>query len=293
MHDFYGLPTDSLANDFLRVDYLTTAGPRLVRLFLAGSDENLLAELPGTGWETAYGRFNMRGGHRLWAAPEAPGRSDFPDNERVTVTTTKGSARIAGPVEAATGLRKVLAITLAPNSTTLTVEHRLENHGLWPVETSPWAITQLPHGGEAYLPLPQGPADPAGLLPNRSVALWPYASWSDPRLRLEDTLIRVRGLAIPQIFKIGTLVHSGRIAYLRDGVLLLRKFEPHPDAPHPDFNSNAEIYANEQFLELEALGPLRSLAPGGVATHVEWWRLLQGEFDQARILSLLDPDPGA
>jgi hypothetical protein len=293
MDDFYGLPTDSLANDFLRVDYLTTAGPRLVRLFLAGSDKNLLIELPEAGWETAYGRFNMRGGHRLWAAPEAPGRSDYPDNEGVTVTATTGSVRLDGPVEAATGLRKGLTVTLAPDAAALTVEHRLENHGLWPVETAPWAITQLPHGGEAYLPLPQAPLDAAGLLPNRSLALWPYASWRDPRLLLEDRLIRVRGLPLPRLFKIGTLTRSGRIAYLRDGLLLLREFDPCPDAPHPDFSCNAEVYANEQFLELEALGPLRSLPPGRTATHVEQWRLLQGEFDEPGILNLLDPAPGA
>lgn len=293
MNDFYGLPADSLSNQFLRVDYLTTAGPRLVRLFLAGRDENLLAELPEAGWETTHGRFYLRGGHRLWAAPEAPDRSDYPDNEGVTVTAAAGSVQIAGPVEAATGLRKVLAVTLAPDAAALTVEHRLENHGLWPVVTAPWAITQLPHGGEAFLPLPKEPVDDASLLPNRSVALWPYASWHDPRLRLDDDLICVRGLAILPIFKIGTLTHTGRIAYLRDGVLLLRDFDPHPDAAHPDYNSNAEIYANEQFLELEALGPLRPLPPGGTAAHVERWQLLQGEFDRERIVRLLNPGPNA
>ncbi|NLF63922.1 MAG: hypothetical protein GX579_04905 [Chloroflexi bacterium] len=289
MNDFYGLPADSLTSDFLRVDYLTTAGPRLVRLFLAGSEENLLAELPEAGWETTYGHFYLRGGHRLWAAPEAPDRSDYPDNEGVTVTATAGSVQIAGPVEAATGLRKVLVVTLAPDAAALTLEHRLENHGLWPIETAPWAITQLPHGGEAYLPFPQEPVDAAGLLPNRSVALWSYVSWHDPRLQLDDDLLCVRGLAIPSIFKIGTLTRTGRIAYLRNGVLLLREFDPQPDAAHPDYNCNAEIYANEQFLELEALGPLRSLPPGRAAVHVERWQLLQGEFDRERIRGLLDP----
>jgi hypothetical protein len=293
MNDFYGLPTDTLANEFLRVEYLTTAGPRLVRLFLAGSDENLLAETPEAGWETAYGWYHMRGGHRLWAAPEAPGRSDYPDNEGVTVTATEGSVQLAGPVEAATGLRKLLTVTLAAEAAALTVEHRLENHGLWPVEVAPWAITQLPHGGEAYLPLPQGALDPAGLLPNRSLALWPYASWNDSRLILEDDLVCVRGLAIPEIFKIGTFARAGRIAYYRNGILLLREFAPDPAAPHPDFNCNAEVYANEQFLELEAIGRLLPLPPGGAATHVEQWRLLQGDYDRAQILSLLNPSRGA
>ena len=44
--DFHGLPTRSLENNHLRVDYLLEAGPRLVRLILAGSSANLLAEVP-------------------------------------------------------------------------------------------------------------------------------------------------------------------------------------------------------------------------------------------------------
>lgn len=42
--DFYGLPTRVLDNGYLRLEYLVGAGPRLVRLFLAGSEENPLGK---------------------------------------------------------------------------------------------------------------------------------------------------------------------------------------------------------------------------------------------------------
>ena len=48
--DFHGLPVRSLENDHLRVDYLLGAGSRLVRLILAGSAGNLLAEIPDVHW---------------------------------------------------------------------------------------------------------------------------------------------------------------------------------------------------------------------------------------------------
>ena len=51
-NDFHGLPTRSLANDHLTLDYLAEAGPRIVRLFLAGSHTNLLAESPDMSWDT-------------------------------------------------------------------------------------------------------------------------------------------------------------------------------------------------------------------------------------------------
>ena len=66
MSDFHGLPTRNVENGHLRVEFLAEAGPRIVRLFLAGSDENQLVELPNLAWETLLGDFCVRGGHRLW-----------------------------------------------------------------------------------------------------------------------------------------------------------------------------------------------------------------------------------
>jgi hypothetical protein len=40
--DFYGLPTRIISNQHLWLEFLAGAGPRIVRLSLAGSDENLL-----------------------------------------------------------------------------------------------------------------------------------------------------------------------------------------------------------------------------------------------------------
>ena len=110
--DFYGLPTRSLENRWIRLEYLAEAGPRLVRLFVAGSDKNLLAETPESFWETAHGRFNIRGGHRLWHAPETMARTYMPDNDGLTVTEVPGGVRLTGPQEPETGIRKSITVTL-------------------------------------------------------------------------------------------------------------------------------------------------------------------------------------
>ena len=72
--EYHGRPTRRLDGDRLWVEVLATAGPRIVRLGLAGSGDNLLAETPDIGWETPTGRYELFGGHRLWFAPEDPDR---------------------------------------------------------------------------------------------------------------------------------------------------------------------------------------------------------------------------
>ena len=91
--DFYGLPTRILSNQHLRLEFLAEAGPRIVRLSLAGSGENLMAEVPDIHWTTPYGEYYLRGGHRLWHAPEAVPRSSVPDNDSLTVEGRDGEPR--------------------------------------------------------------------------------------------------------------------------------------------------------------------------------------------------------
>ncbi len=77
--DFHGMAARSLENEYLRLDYLVEAGPRLVRLFLAGSPVNLLADVFDFKVPTPYGEYSFLGGHRLWQAPESLTQTYTPD----------------------------------------------------------------------------------------------------------------------------------------------------------------------------------------------------------------------
>ena len=79
MSDFQGLPTRILGNGLISLEFLTGAGPRIVR-FSAFGKENLFAGIP-TSVGTPYGEFFFRGGHRLWHAPEALPRTYIPDDD--------------------------------------------------------------------------------------------------------------------------------------------------------------------------------------------------------------------
>lgn len=269
--DFYGLPTRSLANQHLRVDYLAEAGPRLVRLSLANSDANLLAEVADLSMETPFGDFNLYGGHRLWHAPEAFPRTYLPDNDGLTIDEFEGGVRLRQPTERATNIQKSMELRLDPERPALTVQHSLHNVGLWPVELAPWAITQVALGGVAVLPQ-QAPVS-SQYLPNRQLTLWSYTRVRDSRLRLDDDLVLVDGQAGEQACKIGCFNHAGWMGYLLDDVFFVKRFTPQPGLSHPDMGCNCEVYVLNRFLEVETLGPLTTLEPGAAVVHVETWEL--------------------
>ena len=144
--DYYGLPTHVLQNQHLRLEYLAEAGPRIVRLLLANSDENLLAEIPNFKVNTAYGDYYFRGGHRLWHSPEASPRTYVPDDSGLIVEEMPQGVRLTGPIEATTGLRKSIEIQLHPDRSAVTLVHQLHSTNVWPIECAPWAITQSAPG---------------------------------------------------------------------------------------------------------------------------------------------------
>ena len=265
----------TLQNNFFQIEYLTTS-QRITGLIPAGKS-NLLADLSGNPpIPTPYGDFYFRGGHRLWHAPEALPRTYIPDVGEMAITDLPDGVILETQTEPGTGIRKRIEIHLATDKPSATLTHTLINDGMWPVELSPWAITQFRLGGTVILPMPVGNADPAGLLHNRQFSLWPYARINDPRLKLGDHYILFKADAMLPPFKIGTFNSSGWLAYWVDGLLFRKTFDVQAGLPHPDNNCNAEMYCGNQFVELESLAPLTKLNPGDLVNHVETWDIFDG-----------------
>jgi hypothetical protein len=240
---------------------------------MAGSDQNLLAELPELKQETLYGEYYFFGGHRLWHAPEAFPRTYIPDNEGLEYEVTSGGVNLKGIPEQATGIQKFIHIELFSDRPGLKLHHRLQNNGLWPVELAPWTITQLPLGDMGVFPQTVGPLDQSGLLPNRSIVLWPYTGWDDSRMQLKNDYILVHAEPRLPPVKIGYLNRCGWAGYLRDDIFFCKRFVPRLDQQHVDFGCNCESYCNNQFFELETLGPVSRLEPGQEAVHIEEWEI--------------------
>ena len=269
----------NLDNGHVRVEYLLDAGPRISGIYLAGSNENQLARVD-LRVPTPHGDYVFRGGHRLWYAPESFPRTYMPDNAPIIVHATSDGVRLEQSAERVFGIDKAIEIHLDANRASMTLVHILQNNSPAPIELAPWAITQLNLGGVAILPQQTTPLDEHGYLPNRHLALWSYTSWNDSRLNLSDRFISVQGDRGLPPCKIGCMNRQGWLAYWRERVLYIKEFTPQPDLPHYDFNCNAEIYCNNQFIELETCAPIVKLEPGQHVTHQEVWHWRAGVDEQ-------------
>ena len=270
MSDFYGLPTRSIANAHMRLDFLAQAGPRLVRLVLANSTDNLLAEAPDVHWPTPFGEYYLRGGHRVTVAPEALELAYVPDNTGLIIEELQDGVRLIEPA-AGPGISKSIEIRLDPQRPALTLRHVVCNERSVPIELAVWSITLLPPGGIAVAPL-RARQGGRRHQPDRQLVLWPYTSWQDARLFADDDYVWIDAQPDGEELKVGLLTR-GWLGYLRAGVFFLKRFDPQLELLHPDYNTNAQVYSNRQYLELESLAPLSRLEPGQSSVHLETWEI--------------------
>lgn len=270
MGDYCGLSTQSISANGLTLEFLDQAGPRIVRLSYHGS-RNLFAELPQIAIPTPYGNYRYLGGHRLWHAPEAMPRSYIPDEEGLTCHPLSDGIRLDGKLEAQTGIQKSIEVHIDPVLPHVTLIHHLTNLGLWPLKLAPWAITMFRLSGTAILPLRSLPADPAGLLPDSHIVFWPYCHYNDPRIQYGDGYLLVQAREGYPSLKIGTFDPCGWIAYWIDGLLFKKSFQVLIDGTYPDRQCNAEVYTDDQFIELEIVGKLTVVEPGRSIQFEEVW----------------------
>ena len=271
MSDFHGEPTRVLENEHVMVEYLANSA-RIVR-FAPKGKQNIFAELKKTPVTTAYGDFKFRGGHRLWHAPEHMPRTYIPDNEGALLSVIPNGVRIEMPPEPWTHIAKAIELELNSEKPQVIVRHELRNDGAWVAEFAPWALTMLKQGGVGIFPQPFGNVDDAGLLSNRRLSVWPYTKMDDPRLTLRDDFILVHATPSLPPIKFGYFNPHGWMGYWIDNTLFVKRFDAQNDSQYPDNGCNVESYCNDEFIELESLGALTSVAPGQTVLHNELWEL--------------------
>lgn len=278
MPGFYGHPTGVLENSTLRVEYLLNAGPRLVRLFLAGNPRNLLGEFPDLFWDTPNGRYQLFGGHRLWAAPEEHGISYLPDSEGLEVQATESQVQLKWTPVSGQGLGKTIQIQLDPDQARLHLHQCITNHFDRTLNIAPWGITAFPLGGRAFVPCA---AQGKGLQPDRVFAVWPYSRLDDTRIHLHEAGIEVNARSQTPPLKLGAFAKAGYCAYFNDNVLIVKNFQV-SNSSYPDRGCNTEIYCSEQLIELETLSSASELGPGESANLDESWTLYSGHVAELK-----------
>lgn len=261
-----------------RIELIVTGdvGPRVIRFgFVGGVNE--FAEFPEELGKIGGEEWRTYGGHRLWHSPEKLARTYFPDNGPVEVEILPDGLRITQPLETNCGIRKRLHLTMSQDRPEVAVEHFLTNEGVWPVEMAVWCLSVMAPGGVSLAPQPRE-GDAEGLLPNRTLVLWPYTDMADPRYSWGSELIRLKQEAGRGPTKYGLSVAAGWGAYANHGHLFLKEFPCTRGSVYPDGGCSLEAYTDESILELETLSPLGIVEPGATISHTEKWSLHDG-FD--------------
>jgi hypothetical protein len=264
-------------NDEIEVIVATDIGIRILRAgFING--QNFLYLSPDDAGKIGGSDWRIYGGHRLWHAPEAIPRSYAPDNSPVEYSIKGNTLTLTQAKEASTGIIKEVEISLHASKNEVTVVHRLINKNLWAIRVSPWAISALDKGGTAIIPQePYGEGDEF-LLPSRPLVLWQYTQMQDPRWFWGNKYILAnQDTEHTSEQKIGVLNKEGWVAYHLNKEILIKTFV-NRTGDYPDYNSNNEIYINENFLEIETLGPLEAVGADSVLEHTEYWLLAKTDF---------------
>jgi hypothetical protein len=246
-------------------------GPRVLAL-TPDDGPNLFAELP----HETIGDYHLYGGHRLWSAPEVPERTYRPDDDPVELALTADSISVGGVVDP-DGIRKRITLRWTDGAR-VAVAHELRNEGSGTHELAPWAITQVPLGGVAHLPM--APMEPEALIPTRSIVLWPYTLLADPRLRIVDDGVTLDASVDGggARLKIGVPNAVGQVDYTRDGWRFTKHVTPGgAPAGGLDLGATMQAFADGRCAEIETLGELRRLAPGDAVEHHELWEVARAE----------------
>ncbi len=274
-----------LQNDACELLITLDVGPRILKFGPRGGQSvfKIFDEQVGGTEEELW---QSRGGHRLWLAPESFPFSYFPDNFEVDYQVfPNGAVTLTAPDEMPQGFTKQIDVCLDPELARVRVVHRITNVVDEPQQVAAWMLSVMAPGGIEIIPQPPMRAHPGfgpgDFTPDCTLVLWPFTDMSDPRYHFGPEFITLRQDESLGATKIGLNHGAGWVGYYLGGTLFVKRFALDARATYPDRNCNFETFTNEEILEVETLGPLTDLRPGGVLEAIEEWELFTGvpEFD--------------
>jgi hypothetical protein len=213
------------------------------------------------------------GGDKLWPAPQE--RWGWPpdpylDGSPHTVTVLPDNRlRVESPFSEKHGIRFVREITLAASGTEVTFLNTMINASDRDQRWSVWQVTQIDDPDVTEMPSHAHGRNPKGYY------VFPEAEPEAGMLTQEKGLVRLRRSAV-KASKIGGDSPKGWIAARRGTLRLTMSATYEPGQEYPDNGSMLEIYTNPdplRYIELELLGPIRTLRPGEKTAFTTRWRL--------------------
>lgn len=273
-----------VANGEVELIVTGDVGPRVIRFGFVGG-QNLFKEFLEQVGKSGEEKFQLRGGDRVWKAPEDPIATWAPDNVAVEISVTGNGLIGRAPVEPLTHLRKEIEIRMAGSGADVTVIHRITNQSLFSLEYSVWALTMMAPGGVAISGFPPRGKHPANLEASNPLVMWAYTNLADKRWAFTKKYLTLRQDANnSEAQKLGMFNPHTWGAYVLNGEAFIKQITANPQANYPDFGCSFETFTNNEFLEMETLGPLKKVVPGETVELAEHWSLHRN----VRLASLTD-----
>ncbi|MSV28622.1 MAG: hypothetical protein EXQ52_07735 [Bryobacterales bacterium] len=248
-------------------------GPRIMRYGFAGG-QNLLKEVEETLGQSGEEHWVIRGGHRIWIAPEHMPRTYAPDNDPVKIKISGDTLKATQQVERYSGIEKRITVKMAGHGTGVEIVHGLRNATPWPVELAAWALTMMAPGGTGISGFPPRGTHPEMLAPTNPLVMWAFTNLADNRWKFSRKYFTLRqdaGNGDPQ--KIGSFHPRTWGAYLLGSELFVKRYDADVSRTYPDMGCSFEMFTNADTLELETLSPMTKLEPGESLEHTERWTL--------------------
>lgn len=262
-----------VSNGEVELVVTSDVGPRVMRFGFVGG-QNLFKEFAEQLGGSREEKAQLRGGDRVWKAPEDPVATWAPDNVPVEITTTATGLIARAPVEPLTSLQKEIEVRMAASGTEVTVFHRITNRSLFSLEYSVWALTMMAPGGTAISGFPPRGRHPANLEATNPLVMWAYTNLSDKRWVFTKKYLALKqDSSNSEAQKLGMFNPNTWGAYVLNGEAFIKRSHAGSGETYPDFGCSFETFTNNEFLEIETLGPLTKVPPGKTTEQVEHWSL--------------------
>ncbi len=232
--------------------------------------------LDGKAPDPASAEWGNFGGDKTWPAPQAdwphiagrewPPPASF-DSMAVEAAVRGDAVELVSPVDSHYGIRTRRLIRLDPDNPVMTVTTTYEKVQGLPSTVSVWVITQCGDPRVIRVPVPKSGLYEKGY--NLQCEHVP------PSLKLEGAEITLtRDPKMPH--KIGN--DAGSLLWVGKKVSLRIDSPRSEGANYPDHGSSAEVYTNPDplpYIELELLGPLRTLSLGDKTSQTSVYTLIK------------------
>jgi hypothetical protein len=262
-----------LSNGEVELIVTTDVGPRVIRYGFVGG-QNLFKEYAEQMGKSGEKTWLARGGHRIWMAPEDGVLSYALDNAPVHAEVKGDSIELTQNIEPETGLQKQMVVKLASSGSGVEVTNRIFNKGSKARDMATWGLTQMAPGGTGIVVLPPRGTHPKDLPPTNPLVMWAYTDFSDNRWHFTKKYITLRmDPKQSSAQKLGTFNKNTVGAYSLGSDLFIKRHSAKDPAKQPDFGCSYETFTNNEFLEMETLGEVTHVQPGGSIQHVEQWSL--------------------